>query len=531
MSSAFLSTLLLARRRVLCILLLCVAGVPTCSHAQLAGNDAAHVVAASKEGQPQADVGGGFYRNPVIAGNYADTAVVRVGADYYLTNCCEDPRGLLVWHSRDLVNWAPYSTIPLAVTGTVWAPELTYFNGLYHLYLPMMAPGTGTVWVMTAQSMKGPWSKPIDLRVGGIDPGVIRTPEGHMFLYVDAGRVVPLTDDGLATVGSLTKVYDGWKYPADWPVQCFCLESPKLLFHGGYYYLVSAQGGTDGPSTSHMAAVARSKSPTGPWEDSPYNPLVHTVDRSERWWSQGHGVLIDDVQGAWWMLFHSVENGYQSLGRQTLLLPIEWTADGWPRIRNGAAAEKTLPKPAGANVGAGMPLSDDFKDSKLSLQWNYANLASGADAKVGGGKLTLVAHGDTPSTAAQLHVQPVNHAYDATVLVSTEGKTTAGIAWTEAEQTRMTGVFLAEGNLVMFVDGHQQLTVPWMEGKVCLRLLDDQHDLSMFYSKDGKAWTRFDFGVAYDGRSAVRITLAAFGSGRGTFRQFQYQGREGGIPH
>ena len=47
------------------------------------------------------------------------------------------------------------------------------------------------------------------------------------------------------------------------------LESPKLLFKDGYYYMTSAEGGTAGPATSHMCVMARSRSIFGPWENSP----------------------------------------------------------------------------------------------------------------------------------------------------------------------------------------------------------------------------------------------------------------------
>lgn len=61
-----------------------------------------------------------------------------------------------------------------------------------------------------------------------------------------------------------------------------CLEAPKLVFHNGFYYLSAAEGGTPGPATAHMEVIARSKSVEGPWENSPYNPLVHTKSHDER---------------------------------------------------------------------------------------------------------------------------------------------------------------------------------------------------------------------------------------------------------
>ena len=113
----------------------------------------------------------------------------------------------------------------------------------------------------------------------GNDPGFIQTPEGKKYLHTDVGFVMPLSDDGLRVTAPAELVYDGWEYPKDWIVEAKGLESPKLFFKSGFYYMVTAMGGTGGPSTAHMAVVARSESPTGPWTDSPHNPLVHNLFR------------------------------------------------------------------------------------------------------------------------------------------------------------------------------------------------------------------------------------------------------------
>ncbi len=484
------------------------------------------VAAVEREGQPRADLGNGFYRNPVIHGDYADVAPVRVGHDYYLVNCCGDPRGLLVWHSRDLVNWEPYARIQVPVKGSIWAPELVYQHSLFYLYLPIMS--TGTVWAMTAPAMKGPWSKPVDLGLAGIDPGHITGTDGRQYLYVDAGRVAPLATDGLSAAGPLTKVYAGWRYPSDWPVQCFCLEAPKLFHHGDFYYLVSAQGGTDGPSTSHMAVVARSSSPTGPWQNSPYNPLVHTTLRTEHWWSQGHGVLIDDPDGNWWMLYHAIENGYRSLGRETLLLPIEWTADGWPRVVENTNPSGLLSKPEGEDVGDGMPLSDDFEEHTLALQWNYSHIADLKQAvRSGNGELRLNAGGAGVSDASEISIAPVNHSYESTVAVEALPGAQAGLVL-RSDSSGNTGAFLSQGQLSMIVRGRPQLKLPWSGTTAWFKVLDNDHDISVYYGEDGKQWRRFDFGVEFDGDASVRIALVAGGSGVAVFRHFTYHGLDSG---
>lgn len=124
------------------------------------------------------------------------------------------------------------------------------------------------------------------------------------------------------------RIYDGWRYPGDWVVESFSQEGPKIVKRGDYYYMVLAEGGTAGPPTGHMIVSARSKSIDGPWENSPYNPIVRTMSVAERWWSKGHGTLVEGRDSKWFIVYHAYENGFYTLGRQTLLQPIEWTADG-----------------------------------------------------------------------------------------------------------------------------------------------------------------------------------------------------------
>lgn len=78
--------------------------------------------------------------------------------------------------------------------------------------------------------------------------------------------------------------------------------------------------------------MARSKSALGPWENSPYNPLVHTYSIDEEWWSKGHGTIFDDAEGNWYIAYHSYRNSYHTLGRTTIIENIDWTEDGWPKL-------------------------------------------------------------------------------------------------------------------------------------------------------------------------------------------------------
>ena len=157
-----------------------------------------------------------------------------------------------------------------------------------------------------------------------------------------------------------------------------------------------------------MVIAARSKSVHGPWEHCPHNPLVKTMSAGEPWWSRGHATLVEGpTAGDWWTVYHGYENGFRTLGRQTLLEPIEWTSDGWFRAKGGDLS-RPLPKPRGGEAGqSGMPLSDDFRSNRFGIQWSF--FAHGPDemtrAKYEAGGLRIAGRGTSP-TGPGVHPAP-----------------------------------------------------------------------------------------------------------------------------
>ena len=276
----------------------------------------------------------------IFPGDYPDPSIVRDGNDFYMTHSSFTYfPALLVWHSTDLVHWEPISRAVEDGDYSIYAPDICKVDGKFYIYYPT---SRGENYVVTADDPRGPWSAPVKLDVGGIDPGHVVAEDGQRYLYTNNGFVTPLTPDGLAAAGRAKKVYNGWAYPAEWETEGMWLESPKLFKRGDWYYLVSAEGGTAGPVTSHMVVVARSKSALGPWEDSPHNPMVHTYSADEAWWSKGHGTLVDDAAGNWYVVYHAYRNSFHTLGRSTIIESVEWTSDGWPVLveKDGAKWEK-----------------------------------------------------------------------------------------------------------------------------------------------------------------------------------------------
>jgi xylan 1,4-beta-xylosidase len=95
------------------------------------------------------------------------------------------------------------------------------------------------------------------------------------------------------------------------------------------------------------------------------------------------------------MVYHGYENGMRTLGRQTLLEPIEWTADGWFRAKGGDLSQP-LRKPQGGKLSASAPgLSDDFTKDRMGVQWSFhaPKRDEGQRASYGAGGLTIAASG------------------------------------------------------------------------------------------------------------------------------------------
>ena len=274
----------------------------------------------------------------MLAGDRPDPAIIRVGDEYWMTySSFESAPGLPLYRSTDLVNWTYEGTALAEPLGNTFAVDIAEHDGRFFIYIPFIPTPWSTltdasIFVIHAPSMRGPWSEPIDLGIrGAIDPGHVVGEDGRRYLFVSGVRRIGLADDGLSTVGELEQVYDGWRYPDDWITEAYALEGPKLFRRDGWFYLVSAVGGTAGPPTGHMVIVARSRSVHGPWENSPRNPSYEPGMPSERWWSRGHATILRGPVGDdWWMVSHGYEHGFRTLGRQILLEPIEWTDDGWP---------------------------------------------------------------------------------------------------------------------------------------------------------------------------------------------------------
>ena len=492
------------------------------------------------DNQRVADLGNGFFLNPLMSGDHPDPTILKDGADYYMTFSTFDSYpGLVIWHSRDLVNWKPITAALHRNIGAVWAPELTKHDGRYFLYIPTKKTAVEgsktTSWVIFADRIEGPWSEPVDLDLPNhIDPGHAVGADGSRWLFLSGGDRVRLAADGLSRVGEPEHVYDPWRYPKNSIVEGFSPEGPKITRRGDYYYLITAVGGTAGPPTGHMVIAARSKSLDGPWEDHPGNPLVRTLSVSEKWWSRGHATLVEAPDGTWWSVYHGFENGYWTLGRQTLLDPVEWTKDGWFKMTGGDLSKPIRKPRGGGRAPHGQALSDNFASLAIGSKWNFFKPAPDerSRARVSGNTLVLKARGKAPSDSPPLLLIAGDQSYrfEADIEIAPGG--TAGLILFYDDKL-YAGLGFDETRFVTHQYGIERGRPANPHGrKMRLRVTNDQHIVTFDTSGDGgKTWLRFDRGMEVSGYHhnvrggflMLRPGLYSAGAGEARFGNFQFR--------
>jgi len=360
------------------------------------------------------DQGNGSYKNPVLAGDYSDPDVIRVGDTYYLTaSSFTNVPGLPILESKDLVNWTiighalprnlpdAHYLVPRRGAG-VWAPTIRHHGGRFMIYYP--DPDYG-IFVVTASDPHGPWSAPVlvDDTKGAIDPAPFWDDDGTGWLikafaasragFNNVLELRRLDTTGTKAVGVPIRIVDGGSLPpattSRGPMPWFTLEGPKLYKRDGWYYIFapadSVKGGWQG--------VLRSRNITGPYEGR------DVLDQGPTDVNGPHqGAWVEDVAGKSWFVHFQDTDAY---GRRVFLEPMRWGADGWPLIGedpdgNGIGQPVIVhAKPAARAVDAPIrPATDDEFDGPapgLQWQWNANPQSDWASLSAAPGALRLKA--------------------------------------------------------------------------------------------------------------------------------------------
>lgn len=296
-------------------------------------------------------------QNPILPGFHPDPSICRVGDDYYIANSSfEWFPGVPIHHSKDLVNWrllthALDDTWQLELRGVpssggIWAPALSHHNGKFYLCYTIVhqlesATKDTPNYLTTAPSIEGPWSDSIYINSSGFDPSLFHDDDGrkywlnmiwdhrpdkHPFYGISMQEY---DEERECLVGQSKVIFKGSDIQLT--------EGPHLYKRNGYYYLLTAEGGTE---YGHAASLARSRDLWGPYEVHPENPVVTSSGRPELVLQKaGHASLVETQTGEWYMphLVGRPLPGTQrcNLGRETAIQKVEWREDDWLYISGG----------------------------------------------------------------------------------------------------------------------------------------------------------------------------------------------------
>lgn len=394
------------------------------------------------------DQGDGTYRNPILAADYSDPDVIRVGEDYYMvTSTFAGSPGLTMLHSRDLVNWEHIgAAIPdlralgpdfnwdrMARYGVgVYAPALRHHAGKFWVFVNCVS-GEG-FFVCTAENPAGPWTvtqmkdkhgKPLRTR-GWTDPCPFWDDDGKA--YLAASRPGPkwlsylfqMTPDGTQLLDAdvdhmnVEKIIHSYPDGGTRYLPYFSSEGSKLYKHRGYYYLVHIEFLNFGMGTGtyilrsrNLYGTKKDGSPGGPGDLGEYEILkigpVHPKPVGQE--LPGQGGFVDTPDGRWFWLAQF--NRTVADGRTPHLLPVTWI-DDWPVIGvdpvglQGKFAWR-LPKPIpGGRIV--FPYGGDEFDAPVlhpRWQWNHQPRADKWSLTERPGWLRL--HAFKPLSAERFH--------------------------------------------------------------------------------------------------------------------------------
>lgn len=351
------------------------------------------------------DLGNGTYRNPVLPADYSDPDVIRVGKDYYgISSTLQESPGMVVIHSRDLVNWeiighviSDISTLGEEMNWDkmqgynqgVYAGSIRFHNNKYYVHFTTKKTGW---WIATADKPEGPWTimqmKDMEGKklagYGWDDTCPLWDDDGKAYIIASnfgrpewCPRIFKMSEDG-------TKLLDGRVINEAQSAKYLDIiggyithpyrtsEASKLFKRNGYYYFYFSEVRKAYTLTPRIPVLLRSKSIYGPYE---LKELMYShgfaVDKEPN-----QGSIIDSPDGKnWFFLTHHGTGDFS--GRFLSLLPVKWQND-WPQVSEdldhdgiGEMVWGPLPKVIKDLTKIRMKADDEFSSVKLGVQWEW----------------------------------------------------------------------------------------------------------------------------------------------------------------
>jgi xylan 1,4-beta-xylosidase len=343
-------------------------------------------------------------QNPILRGFNPDPSIVRVGDDYYIaTSTFEWYPGVQIHHSRDLAHWR-LLTRPLRRASQlnmlgnpdscgIWAPCLSYADGVFYLictdvkrYGRTTQGGAGGAslrdfhnYLVTSPDIDADWSDPVYLNSSGFDPSLFHDDDGRKYLL---NMIWDFRPGHNRFAGIALQEYSHEKRSLTGPSHTIFqgtpigfTEGPHLYKRNGYYYLLTAEGGT---GWGHAVTMARSRTLTGPYELHPDVYILTSRHRPDMELQRaGHADLVETQTGDVYMVHlcgRPLPNrGRCTLGRETAIQRMKWSEDDWLRTADGRGLPcLEVPAPAlPLHKFAEAPAREDFDTVQLPPQFQW----------------------------------------------------------------------------------------------------------------------------------------------------------------
>ena len=378
-----------------------------------------------------ADNGNGTFTNPLFYDEFSDPDILRVGNDYYLAGTTmHTVPGLVILHSKDLVNWENISYCfdrfdfddeafslknHKEIYGQgIWAPAIRYANGQFYVFSNINGKG---LQCYTAKDIHGPWEHH-NMQGNIYDLSVLFDDDGKIYAIHKYGEVhcTELKPDMSGPIEGTDRVII--------PEGNGVGEGHHMYKINGMYYLISTDYRPNG-----RTLCSRSKSIWGPYEtrvisaDETYGYhaasltqvprgtkyrigedgtkfALGPLDKDATACTNAHqGGIVQFKDGTWWAL---MMQDFHSIGRTVCLMPMTWK-DGWPMIGfegNYGRVPRTWFKPGTAHGYYGIDTpnetphapydrSDNFDGKQLGRIWQWNHNPDNKMWSLKSGKLRL----------------------------------------------------------------------------------------------------------------------------------------------
>jgi arabinan endo-1,5-alpha-L-arabinosidase len=291
-----------------------------------------------------------------------DPSMAKQGATYYLFSTGDPPGkigggNIQIRTSKDLRTWTYTGTVFATITAWItdalgpipnlWAPDISYFGGLWHLYYAGSSFGSNnsvialaTTPTLDPHSAAYHWSDDgVVFRsssaddFNAIDPSLVSGPSGTKWLvfgsFWSGIKMLQLDPATGKTASASPTIYSLAQRAAPDP-----LEGAGITSHGGYYYLFASFGFCcRGIGSTYTIIVGRSRSVTGPYADPGGTSMMN---------GGGMEVLGSDAgmigpgsesifhAGSDQFLVYHYYDAFHGGDPWVQVRPLVWTADGWP---------------------------------------------------------------------------------------------------------------------------------------------------------------------------------------------------------